>query len=229
MENNLVRRSRNEEDDDEIEMIQIGASQSSMIRASRHTINNYRVYLDENIGEAKKYRDLIDALVSAGQHDEFNLFINNGGGYLYTALAIIEAIKASQATVRAIVVGECHSAASIITLSCHEIMITDAANMMVHSASFGSGGFAHNVKHHADFSVAQLGVLFDEVYGGFLTETEMKELKSGREFWFNAKEIAKRVANRMKHQQSKAKASIKKAGSTPKRTKKVVDEDSVSD
>jgi ATP-dependent protease ClpP protease subunit len=229
MGTNLVRRSRNEEDGEEMEMIQIGAPQSSMIRASRHTINNFRVFLDENIGEAKKYRDLIDALVSAGQHDEFNLFINNGGGYLYTALAIIEAIKASQATVRAIVVGECHSAASIITLSCHEIMITDAASMMVHSASFGSGGFAHNVKHHADFSVAQMGVLFDEVYGGFLTDTEIKELKNGREFWFNAKQIAKRVESRMKHQQAKAKTKTKKSETSSKRTKKVVEDDFTSE
>lgn len=217
MENTLMRRSRSDDGDDEMEMIQIGASQSSMIRASRHTLTNYRVYLDEHIGEAKKYRDLIDALCAAGPHDEFNLFINNGGGYLYTALAIIEAIKASQANVRAIVVGECHSAASIITLSCNEIMITDAANMMVHSASFGSGGFAHNVKHHADFSVSQLGVLFDEVYGGFLTESELKELKTGREFWFNAKQIAKRVENRMKHNEQKnaKKPSRKKAKPAP--------------
>jgi ATP-dependent protease ClpP protease subunit len=217
MGNNLVRRNRNEDgDEEEIEMIQIGASPSSMIRASRHTMSSYRVYLDEGIGEPKKYRDLIDALCAAGPHDDFNLFINNGGGYLHTALSIIEAIKASQATVRAIVVGDCHSAASIITLSCNEILITDAANMMVHSASFGSGGFAHNVKHHADFSVTQLSVLFDEIYGGFLSDAELKELKTGREFWFNAKQIAKRVENRMKFQTERQtrKKSVKKPAKT---------------
>lgn len=199
-------------EEDLVEMIQL--SESPMIRTSKQIVYAHNVFLDEDIGPPTKYRELINNLYMAGENDQFNIFVNNGGGYLSTAMAIVEAIKATAGSVRAIITGDCHSAASIITLNCHEIAVTDSACMMIHTAQFGAGGQSHNVKHHVDFSHSMIDDLLNEMYTGFLTPDEMKEVKNGREFWFNAKQIGKRLENRMKFKEDQR---LKK--STTKRTK----------
>lgn len=205
-------------DDEDIEVIQIGGVPNSIFRSKKMEVYVHHVFLDEDIGPPSKYRDLINALYNAGENDQFNIFINSVGGYLSTAMAINEAIRACSGTVRAIINGECHSAASMIALNCHEIAVTSAAHAMIHTASFGSGGFMHNVKHHADFSYTMIEDLLDETYSGFLTPEEMKELKTGREFWFNSKQIEKRLATRQKYLEAKrdSKAPKKRAKTVTK-------------
>lgn len=197
-------------DAEDMEYIQIMDKPSSMFRTMKREIACHQVYLDEPIGPPSKYRDLINTLYLAGEDDEFNIFINSEGGYLSTALAIIEAIKASAATVRAIIVGECHSAASIITLNCHEIAVTDAAHALIHTASYGAGGNSHMVQKHVEFSTEHIKRIIDKTYSGFLSDAELTQIHTGVEFWFDAKEISKRLVNRLKYLDSKKKTSKKR-------------------
>lgn len=90
-------------------------------------VNYHSVFLDEDIAEPSEYRELISLLLSATELDTIDLIINNGGGRLDAARAVIEAIKNSSAVVKATIVGECHSAASMIALSCPEIVVLDSA------------------------------------------------------------------------------------------------------
>lgn len=186
-------------EDDDMEILQIADRGSSMFRTTKKEICCHQVFLDEDIGPPSKYRDLINMLYMAGDDDEINLFINSSGGYLSSALAIIEAIKGSSATVRAIVNGECHSAASMITLNCHEIAVTNAAHMMVHTASYGAGGNSHMVQKHVEFSTAHVRRIIDQTYTGFLTAEELDKVHTGVEYWFDAREISKRLDNRQKY------------------------------
>lgn len=172
---------------------------SSMIHTQKQDVKLHTVFFDEPIGEPKKYRDIIRLLFQADQNDQFIFMINSPGGYLTTALAIIEGIKSSEANVQAVLIGECHSAASILALNCHNIVVTDAAHVLVHSASFGTGGTIINVQKHADFSTKSISRIIEETYLGFLTDVELKELKNGVEFWFDSKEIGKRLETRMKY------------------------------
>lgn len=192
-----LKKPRRVEDED-VEIIQIGSKDDNMIRSTKQEVYSHQVSLDENIGPPVKYRELINALYMAGEHDQFNIFVNNGGGYLSTACAIIEAIRACSGTVRAIITGECHSAASMIALNCHEIMVTDSATMMVHTASYGTGGNTHNVKAHTEFSTKQINKILDRTYEGFLSPVELVELKKGCEMWFDSVEIEKRLNHRVK-------------------------------
>ena len=123
----------------------------SFIKTFKQEMCSHQVFFDENIGEPSKYRDLINALYMANETDEFNFFINSSGGDLNACMAIVEAVKSTSAFVRAIINGEAHSAASIIALSCDEVVVTDSASMMIHTASYGTGGSTHNVKSHTDF------------------------------------------------------------------------------
>lgn len=187
----------------------LGQQKSDYINTTTNTYHHHDVFIDEDIGEPCEYRDLISLLFNAGEMDTVHLFINSGGGSLDTALAIIEGLKNTQGHVIAFITGACHSAASFISMYCHEVAVLDSAYSMVHTATFGSVGMTGNVKSHTDFTVRQVEKLLNETYDGFLTKEELVRVKSGVELWFSAEEIRTRMASRAKHLEAKAKAESK--------------------
>ncbi len=195
-----------------IELMNIDHMPSSgMIKTQKQDLLVHQVFLDEDIGEPSKYRELISSLYGASEIDTFNIFINSGGGSAASALAITEAIIASQATVRAILNGDCHSAASIIALSCHEIVVTDSATMLIHTASFGAGGNTHNIKGYVDFTSKQVNKTLDKFYKDFLSEHEMIEAKKGVDLWIDSDSIIERLdARKEKFDAENAKPEKKK-------------------
>lgn len=181
----------------------------SFIKTVKQEMCSHQVFFDEDIGDPSKYRDLINALYMANETDEFNFFINSSGGNLNACMAIVEAVKSTSAFVRAIINGEAHSAASIIALSCGEVVVTDSASMMIHTASYGTGGSTHNVKSHTDFSTVFINKILDNTYAGFLTSDELNEVKKGVEMWFFSDDIVERLKARHEYLESL------KAGNTP--------------
>lgn len=194
----------------------------SFIKTVKQEICSHQIFLDEDIGEPAKYRDLINALYMANDMDEFNFFINSCGGNINSCMAIVEAVKSTSASVRAIINGEAHSAASIIALSCDEVVVTDSACMMVHTASYGTGGSTQNVKSHTDFSTVFINKILDNTYAGFLTETEMNEVKKGVELWFFAADIIERLKSRQEHLESLKNPAPVAATRKPRKATKTV-------
>jgi len=180
------------------------------ITTTERTAKHSDVFLDGDIDEPSDYRELIAILFNAMEYDTVNIFINSPGGNLDTALSIIEGIRNSPAYVSAFLIGACHSAASMIALTCDQLIITDSANMLVHSASFGSAGTTGNVKSHTDFVVKQTNKLLDHIYEGFLSKEEIEDVKLGVELWLDAGEIKKRIQKRLELMESRAKKVNKK-------------------
>ena len=158
--------------------------------------NTHEVFIDSEIEEPSKYRELVSVLINAGPNDKIHLYINSPGGHLDTAGAIISGILSSQAEVTAFLMGACHSAASLIAMYCHAVHVYDTAYMMVHTASFGSSGNTPTVKAHTDFTIKQCEKLMKDAYEGFLTEDELKKVLNGIELWYNAEEIKPRLKKR---------------------------------
>ena len=171
---------------------QVGA----FIKTMKRELISHQVSFDEDIGAPSKYRDLINLLYMADENTEFNFFVNSSGGGLSAASAIIEGIKGSDATVRAIITGECHSAASLIAFNCHEIIVTDAAHALIHTASYGATGNTHMVQSHVDFSSKMINKILVETYSGFLNPAELIDVMKGIEMWFSADEIRSRLEAR---------------------------------
>ena len=161
----------------------------------------YDVFLDTDISEPSDYRELNYLLNTATENDQFNFYINSPGGQLNTALMLIESLKVTNAATTAIVQGECHSAASMILMYCDNALILDSAHMMLHTATYGTVGNTGNVKAHTEFTTKQVEKLLDETYAGFITEEEMKQVKLGVEFWFDAEEIRTRLKKRLELQE----------------------------
>lgn len=169
---------------------------SSFIKTTKQEFFSHQVFFDEGIGSPAKYRDLVNLLYMADENAEFNFFINSGGGELSAMISIIEAIKSSDARVRAIIVGECHSAASFIAFNCHEIVVSDSAHALIHTASYGTSGNSCSVKNHVDFSSKMIHKLLIDTYSGFLTEDELMDVSKGVEMWFDAGDIRTRLLTR---------------------------------
>jgi ATP-dependent protease ClpP protease subunit len=163
------------------------------IKKNTICINNYNVFLDESIGDSKNYRELRHLLYSISENDRVTIFLNNTGGQLHTALAIVEAMQRCQAKIHCVVEGECMSAATIIMLNSHEITITDSSVIMCHSMAHGVIGTSLNVKTQAEFADKYWKNLEKRAYTGFLTEKEISEMDLGKEFLFDANEARKRL------------------------------------
>jgi ATP-dependent Clp protease, protease subunit len=163
-----------------------------------HTVETIKVFLDEEIREPKYYRALIHKMHRLNETDTVILVIDSCGGQLDGAMAIIEAMENTQAKVVAVISGMAASAASIIALRAENLLVSDNARMLIHSARYGYGGKMADVRDHQKFTHKFITKVFNDSYEGFLTEDEMLGVLEGREFYLDAEEIQTRLANRDK-------------------------------
>jgi ATP-dependent Clp protease protease subunit len=182
---------------------------SQYITASHHSFTHYDVFIDDEVAEPASYRELITTLFNAGENDTMAIYLNSPGGNLDSALAIIEGLKNTQARVTGVIIGACHSAASLISMYCHEVAVMDNAYSLVHTASFGSSGNTSNVKSHTEFTVKMVESVLNETYEGFLSKDELAKVKQGVELWFDAESIRKRFESRVKHLEAELKKKNK--------------------
>jgi len=180
------------------------------INAVHSSSITHEVFLDMDIEDPHKYRNLISLLINAPATDRIHLYINSNGGNLDTAIAIINAMMVCQAEITGFLMGACHSAASIISMYCHNIHVFETAYMMIHTASFGNFGNTTTVKTQTDFTVEQVEKLLDDAYKGFLDKKELNEVKQGLELWYDSEEIRKRLKKRVAILEIEEKKATKK-------------------
>lgn len=200
-----INTKKNSDDDEEnvganIQHIHLPYFESSQ------TSRCIKAYLDENIKEAKYYRNWIQSVESLGENDLVYLSVNSYGGYLDGAIAIINAMQSTGATVHVCIDGVAASAASLIALAAPSISVSPYASMMIHAATFGAFGKQSDVISHASFVDKQVKNLMQDIYKDFLTEEEFQEVIVGREIWFDAEEIVERLKRRAELIEARAKA-----------------------
>lgn len=161
------------------------------------TGNHYDVYLTDTIDMPCNYNKLVHLLNRAESFEYINLYISNGGGVVDSAFFLIEAIKNSDATVTAYLSGTVASSATIIALSCDEIITSKYLSFMIHNYSTGMHGKGHELKAYQNFTDRELNRAFREVYKGFLTDEEMDKVIDGTDMWLNEEEVEERWQNRI--------------------------------
>ena len=176
------------------------------IKVNEYKVNNYKVFLDKEIGDPSEYRELIDILFSCQENDVIHIYINSTGGNLAAANAIIEGLKFTRADVTGILLGDTHSAASMIALNCHNIIVTDSATMMIHTAYTGNEGIISNMQIYSEFARKNIEKLLHDTYEGFLSPSEIDKVKLGLEIWLDSEEIKKRYESRIKYLEKKEKS-----------------------
>lgn len=164
------------------------------------TTTSARVFIDDDVKGARYYRGVVQYLLNTNEGDCIEFIINSGGGSLEGCYQLIEAMRLSPADVFCVITGSAHSAASMIAMAAHDVVVTDSAEMLIHCASYGSPRSKQSdIKSFVDFSTKQLDRLIETSYEGFLSDSEIKDVKNGKELWFCADEIRERFENRNKY------------------------------
>lgn len=155
--------------------------------------------IDEAVREASYYRAVVNAISGTSEDDVIEFDINSVGGRLDGLIALLTALERTEAISCANINGECHSAASMLALSCDSLTVSPYASMLCHFVSYGASGKATDVKSHVNHIHDTCENLFRSVYQHFLTEDEIEKCIGGYELWLNAAEIAERLDAKYKY------------------------------
>ena len=110
---------------------------------------------------------------------------------------LLEGIRLTDAHVCAILIGPAHSAASILALNCHDIVVTNSATMLTHNIRTGFGGKIADLEAFTNFSRKISNKLIKDTYEAFLNPTELQEVLHGKELWLDSEQIKERLQARM--------------------------------
>ena len=161
-------------------------------------VSQVQVPIDEPVQEPRYYRDVVNMLQKASEHDTVEFLINTPGGDISGLNALLFGLEVTEASTLATLVGECHSAGSLLALSCDAIQVADNATMLCHAASFGSSGKSPDVHSRVLHIADATAKLMRKAYAGFLTESEVTSLLEGKDYWFDAEQIKERLQIRAK-------------------------------
>jgi ATP-dependent protease ClpP protease subunit len=162
------------------------------------TTKRYDVYLNYLISNPHHYFEFLEILRSAGEEDEIHIHLNNNGGYVDTAMQIINSMRESKAKIVTCLEGACHSAASLILLNGDEIKVSEHGSMLCHYYSGGVRGKGSEIESQVEFDKDYYKSFFRKVYANFLTKKEIEELVGGKDFWFSSEDVLKRIRKQTK-------------------------------
>lgn len=166
--------------------------------AKPRTQYQYTVNIDEPFVQPSYYRGVVQMLMDAHEDDVVIFMCNSPGGYLSGLQSLLEAIKMTEATTIAVLVGQVASAASIFALHCDQIFVTDSANLLAHNISYGTGGKGSDILSHVQHVSKTSEKLLRKTYEHFLSKTEIDEMINGREIYLDSDEIKQRLEQKEK-------------------------------
>lgn len=193
-----VKLSRNNNDDEELDLgkklkywVEVGQAPKIV-----------RVNITTDIDEPSFYDEIFQVVSNLDEGDVVIYTINSNGGYLSGLAMLLEANSMTDAHTVAHIVGACHSAASILAMSCDEVIVGDYAEMLVHSARFGAGGKVADTKANVAHNDKYTEQIFREFYSGFLNEDEIVAVLEGKEHYMLPEEIRDRLEAKAAYMQA---------------------------
>ena len=161
-----------------------------------NTSHNFRVHINTDIKGPEHYARVFEMLLDAGPEDVVHFLISSPGGRADGLTNLLEGIKLTEAFVVGVIVGDASSAASILALNCHDVVVLDGAQMLCHTARTGFGGKHPDLEAYTAHSKKVTEKLLRSTYEGFLNEEELHSVIKGGELYLDADEIRARLENR---------------------------------
>lgn len=156
--------------------------------------DTYIINMDEDIGDAIEYREIVTRLLKATKNEKFVFHITSWGGLLSTATLLIDALLTTKASTKA-VIHTAASAATLIAFACDEIEVSDTATVMVHNFSVVQQGKGSEVRAKAEFDERMFKALCEKLYTGILTNTEIEKLQEDSDIWMLGADLRGRMLN----------------------------------
>jgi ATP-dependent protease ClpP protease subunit len=191
-------------------MMQFPMQISNIVQKAEMHRTMYTINIDSDIEDQEKYRSVLQTLREAQPDDMVVFRISSDGGDLDILLSLYNAILdcSSETIVADLYKG--YSAAAMLFLVCPQTVVNKHASIMIHSATFFSGGKQSEIVDHVKYTKVWLEDLANDIYEGFLTSEEIVKCIEGKEYWFNEEEIKKRLENRNKYFEKKNKEAESK-------------------
>jgi ATP-dependent protease ClpP protease subunit len=155
--------------------------------------NLYEFYLSGEIEEASEYTEWFDTIRNARSTDTIKIYINSGGGDLYTALQFLRVMSETDAHVITSVEGACMSAATMIFLHGDEFEVTPHSLFMFHNYSAGVFGKGGEMFDQLQFERAWSENFLSEVYKDFLTPEEIQSMLHNKDIWMTSEQVMARI------------------------------------
>lgn len=154
----------------------------------------HHFYIVEEISDdVNRYLNLINCLKTSEPKDTVIIYLNTVGGSIYTALQIINSIRASEATVVCSLDSIAASAGSMIFLAANKFIVAPNCTMMIHDYSQGIMTSGHSINVQVDFQKSYFKKLYKDIYSGFLTDSEINSVLTGTDMWLSADQILSRL------------------------------------
>jgi ATP-dependent protease ClpP protease subunit len=155
-----------------------------------------RVRFSDMIEEPEKYDKMLSRISDLDESDEIELVLNTTGGSLEGCLAIIDAIRRTDAHVHISVPNRAYSAGSAILMWADSADIGPYSRVMIHAYSGGHVGKSNEIEADFEFNRDFIHSFFIETYSGFLSDDEIQSVFKGEDLWFSAEEIKDRLTKR---------------------------------
>jgi ATP-dependent protease ClpP protease subunit len=154
----------------------------------------YEFYLSGEICEPQEYIEWFDTIRNATSADTVRIYINSGGGDLYTTLQFLRVMGETEATIVTSVEGACMSAATMIFLHGHQQEVTPHSLFMFHNYSAGVFGKGGEMYDQLQFERRWSENFMREVYADFLTHEEIDSMLHNKDIWMTSDEVVKRLS-----------------------------------
>lgn len=210
-----------DEDDEEF----IGGKNTLGYFVQQKVARQYTVTIDEPFVAPSYYRAVVSMLMQATEDDTVIFLINSPGGQLNGLLALVEAVKMTDARTMAVLIGECASAASMFALHCDTVFVSENATMLCHNISYGTGGKGSDILSHVQHVSKTSEKLLRKTYEHFLTAKEIDEMINGREIYLDSDEIKDRLDTKAKLLEAQAEAQEAEAEKPVRRLRKKAKQD----
>lgn len=165
-----------------------------------HTFTSQHIhfYLNEAIGDAPDYTDMVHRMYTATEADVVYIHLNTPGGSLETGVQILNAIQNSAAHVITILESTAYSLGTLIFLAGDEMVVNDNCMMMFHNFRGGVVGVGHEMVAELEATIKWFASLAKKIYIPFLTEDEFDRIVRGEDMWMQSSEIRRRLSKMSK-------------------------------
>lgn len=161
----------------------------------------FDVFIHDGISTPDEYSKLAYLLQEATEGQTVRFFLNTPGGSAESGYMLYENIKNCKAKTVAIPQGCVASAGTFLTLACDEIEVTPFLEFMIHEISaYGIGGKLSDIHTYQTFAKEHTKATFALIYGGFLSEAEIRKVLNGKEIWLSGEEVLTRFTAMKEHQ-----------------------------
>lgn len=154
---------------------------------------NYNLYLCEDIGHPSMYIDMIQLIQYASEDTTITIHINCTGGRVDTGIAIINAMRASNAHIVTEIIGVAQSMAALIFLSGHEFRVHSHTQLMFHNYSGGNVGKGNEMRASQQAIDTTFSSLSNDICRPFMSEEEVELMLDGKDYWFHYDDIVARL------------------------------------